>query len=75
MKSENWDSEYRDLVTATTGRDELLAMTKIENPGSEHRDHHRDQDTAMCDRDEDGGIAPVSNTTWWRDHRSRRRSR
>ncbi|KAL5777328.1 hypothetical protein ACOSP7_010254 [Xanthoceras sorbifolium] len=43
----NWDSEYRDLATATTGRDELLAMTKIENPSSEHRDHHRDQDTAM----------------------------
>ncbi|KAL5732457.1 hypothetical protein ACOSQ2_032149 [Xanthoceras sorbifolium] len=34
-----------------------------------------DKCTAMGDRDEGGGVAPVSNATWWRDHRSRRRSR
>ncbi|KAL5777202.1 hypothetical protein ACOSP7_010128 [Xanthoceras sorbifolium] len=48
---------------------------KMSNSGSEQRDHQRDHGTARCARDEGGGNAPVSTATWWRDHRSRRRSR
>ncbi|KAL5758004.1 hypothetical protein ACOSP7_020615 [Xanthoceras sorbifolium] len=44
---------------------------KMSNSGSEQRDHG----TARCAHDEGGGNAPVSTATWWRDHRSRRRSR
>ncbi|KAL5849480.1 hypothetical protein ACOSQ4_007493 [Xanthoceras sorbifolium] len=43
----------------------------MSNSGSEQRDHS----TARCTRDEGGGNAPASTATWWRDHRSRRRSR